>query len=770
MRQQDGWIFSAVGKTAVEQALVEKKRTMRWLWEIKLKRPQSNWYNATGKSGRSTALRTLHEILDAVGLKHDAAYFERNRPRSPEPEAPKAAPAARGKLSRNLPNANPFFTGRQDILERLHQALAIGDAALVPFPQALTGMGGIGKTQTAIAYAHRYRRDYRGVYWVEAETAESLNAGLAALAPELDPPVPLHAQQDATLRAVRDWFAEHSDWLLILDNADDLKHLAEDFPPHHNGRLLLTTRAHATGKIAQPVRIAKLALEDGALLLLRRAQILEETQGLDAASQEDREAALALSAEVDGLPLALDHAGAYLEERHITPLEYLSLYQSRGLELLDETADRDHKSVSITFSLAFQQLEKLPEIGAAAANFVRLCAFLAPDAIPEEIFTSGQFALDGLPAPLDREEYRRVRAAVLAYSLLNRDVEPRTLSIHRLLQGVIRGQMTSAERETWSVQAVVVVSAASPDGLFPNWPACQRLLAQWRVCEKMICDVPIETAAAAYLLRQAGTYHSERLNYDEAETLLKRSLDLYDRKHADRHEEAAVLCNNFGTLRVKRGNYAEARRMMLRAVAHFKRAPAATRLQMAQVMHNLGSLYLAQKRCEKAALFFRRVGPLRAELLGAENVITASTDASLAYVYFFQKRYAESEALFNATLKIYATQPDAAPLERAAILSNRAALFIELGRFSEAEADLELALQIRGAHQRTEDAEAGQCRRRSAQAWAGQGRFAEADAEHQRAIEILTRTLGAGHPAIARAEAEYAAFLEKIGRPEEAEA
>ena len=138
MRQQDGWIFTEDGKTAVEQAIAEKKRTMRWLWE-KIKRPQTNWYHATGKRGRSTSLQTLREVLDALGLEHKAkTIFSASRPvrRSRKP-TPSRRENSRGAFRPPI----PFFTGRTDILERLHGALAIGDAALIPFPQALNGHG-----------------------------------------------------------------------------------------------------------------------------------------------------------------------------------------------------------------------------------------------------------------------------------------------------------------------------------------------------------------------------------------------------------------------------------------------------------------------------------------------------------------------------------------------------------------------------------------------------------------------------------------------------
>jgi hypothetical protein len=91
---------------------------------------------------------------------------------------------------------------------------------------------------------------------------------------------------------------------------------------------------------------------------------------------------------MDGLPLALDQAGAYIEEQVLSLAEYLELFRTEKAELLQERGqlDPDHPSVTVTFTLAF---EKVATASATAADLVRACAFLAPDAIPEDIFSEG---------------------------------------------------------------------------------------------------------------------------------------------------------------------------------------------------------------------------------------------------------------------------------------------------------------------------------------------------------------------------------------------
>jgi hypothetical protein len=96
----------------------------------------------------------------------------------PKPEFP-APPADKPW---NVPHTrNPFFTGREGVLKKLHEALTSGSAAALSQPQAISGLGGIGKTQTAVEYVYRYRAEYSAVLWVRAESQESLISSFVAL-------------------------------------------------------------------------------------------------------------------------------------------------------------------------------------------------------------------------------------------------------------------------------------------------------------------------------------------------------------------------------------------------------------------------------------------------------------------------------------------------------------------------------------------------------------------------------------------------------------
>src|SRR5579859_4840162 len=170
---------------------------------------------------------------------------------------------------------NSFFTGRDDMLSCLHRHLQAGHtSALSQTPQAISGLGGIGKTQIALEYAYRYRQDYQAIFWVRADTHEAIVSGYVTLAQNLNLPEKEEKDQTVIVQAVLRWLSTHTGWLLILDNADDLAVLENLLPSEHRGHLLLTTRAQALGALAQPLEVATMPQDIGATLLLRRARLI----------------------------------------------------------------------------------------------------------------------------------------------------------------------------------------------------------------------------------------------------------------------------------------------------------------------------------------------------------------------------------------------------------------------------------------------------------------------------------------------------------------
>ena len=416
-------------------------------------------------------------------------------------EEPLAARSTTGETWQ-APPRNRLFTGREDILKQLHDRLTSGGAA------ALSGLGGTGKTQIAAEYAHRHRDKYKTVLWTGGESPEALVSGFVAIAETLNLPEKDAQDQTLAVSAVKQWLERTAGWLLVLDNADDLVTVREFIPSGGKGHVLLTTCAQATGPIAQRIDIGGFEPEEGVLFLLRRAKIIAKDVPLDRAPEADRALAGEISKEMYGLPLALDQAGAYIEETGCGVSDYLGIYRSHSAQLLKRRGElaSDHPiPVAATLALSFEKVENARP---AAAELLRFCAFVHPDGIPEEIIVKGAPKLGPLLESVASSafDFNAAIAETLKYSLLRRDSTAKTLNIHHLVQSVLKDGMDEATQRQWAVRAVRAVEYVFPNVEVSEWQRCERLLPHAQTCAELVEKWGLEFPEATRLLNQAGFY------------------------------------------------------------------------------------------------------------------------------------------------------------------------------------------------------------------------------------------------------------------------
>jgi hypothetical protein len=402
----------------------------------------------------------------------------------------------------------PFFTGRERLVEDLFANFTSDHGSGTIPVQALSGLGGLGKTRTAVEYAYRYRQHYRAVLWLRAETEDDLLTNFRSMAALLRRPV-THVQDAQSLRAsMQEWFRNTTDWLLILDNADNLALVEPFLPRSSRGHLLLTTRATAMGSLAQPLALTPLAPDDGALCLLRRATCVPWTGQLSDAFPATAQAAQELSRLMDGLPLALEQAGAYIETTGRSVSGYRDLYRHYRPEIQRSqhgVVPNYREPVAFAWNIAREMVQ---QENAAAIELLHLCAFLAPDAIPYELFTEGASVLGPTlgrvaanPLALDQ-----AIALLRKHSLIKNDVDRETdtsrLSIHSMLQEILKDGMDPHTRLLWARRAVSAVAHTLP---FVAWPLLQ---AHGQRCLSLIEDWQMNSREAD-LIRQR--FATERL-------------------------------------------------------------------------------------------------------------------------------------------------------------------------------------------------------------------------------------------------------------------
>ncbi|MBE9110361.1 tetratricopeptide repeat protein [Nodosilinea sp. LEGE 07298] len=660
------------------------------------------------------------------------------------------------------PRRNPFFTGREDVLAQIHQAMAAGE------PAALSGLGGVGKTQTAAEYAHRYRGQYNAVLWVRAETVDELMSGLTALAQDLGLALSQEADQAVVVQAVRGWLSKNTGWLLVLDNADHLELVRDWLALCDRGHILLTTRASETRPLAVCVPVLKMPPQEGALFLLRRSGRVGKEGAWEEATEADQALVLALCAQMDGLPLALDQAGAYILETPSNLKEYLRLYETAGPQLLAQRGDNalDHSSVTITFGLAVQVAsQRLP----AVAALLNLCAFLAPDGIPEEVFKDGAAFEEPLQSALAEPlEYMALLREAGRFSLVVRDVEEQTFSVHRLVQEVIRDGLDEAAQESLIRQLLEAMNGGFPDPEFANWLVCDRLLPHALALVGWQQRFAIETESTGRLLHQIASYLDDRGRYSEAKPLLQGALTMRKRLLGNEHADVATSLNNLALLYDNQGRYSEAEPLYQDALAMRKRLLGDEHPDVAQSLSNLALLYDNQGRYSEAEPLLQDALAMRKRLLGDEHPDVATSLNNLALLYDNQGRYSEAEPLLQDALAMKKRLLGDEHPAVARSLNNLASLYKNQGRYSEAEPLLQDALAMYKRLLGDEHPAVARSLNNLASLYKNQGRYSEAEPLYQDALAMYKRLLDDEHPDIARSLNNLAGLYKNQGRYSEA--
>ena len=645
----------------------------------------------------------------------------------------------------NVPARNPNFTGRAAELGRIQAGLAGHPAVTV---HALHGMGGIGKTQTAIEYAHRYCDAYDLVWWISAEQATLIGDQFSRLAEELG--LQPSADPEHALRAIHRALRTRDRWLLIFDNAEDARQIGP-LLPGGTGHVLITTRRSGFRSLGQTLDLDIPGRADAIALLRRRAPVLTETQ----AGQ--------LAAKLGDLPLALDQAAAYLDQTGTPPEEYSHLLDTRSADLSSRGRTFGHPDNVATVWLV--SLEQLQTKAPAAVQLLGLCAWLAPVPIPLDLFTGHG---DHLPEPLataaaDPVAFNDVAGVLVDYSLARRVDDH--LIVHRLIQDVTRHRFPGQRPATshgYLGTALTLLRADLPGQVWnapEKWPLWRALLPSVLAATGHDSDAA-EGGTTAWLLNQAGTYLRTQSRHAEALPLHQRAQRIHEAVLGPDHPDVATDLNYVGRALSDLGRPAEALPLQQRALRIREAALGPDHPDVATDLNYVGQALSDLGRYAETLPLQQRALQIDEAALGPDHPEVATDLNNVGRALSDLGRPAEALPLQQRGLRIHeaALGPDHPDV--ATDLSDIGRALSRLGRPAEALPLHQQALRIREAALGPDHPHVATDLSNIGRALSDLGRPADALPLHQRALRIYEVALGPAHPYVGSCRKE----IEATGR------
>jgi hypothetical protein len=344
--------------------------------------------------------------------------------------------------------------------------------------QAVTGGGGLGKTQLAAAAFRRATAGGPGgervdlAVWVTATSRASV---LASYAQARDRTEPGAAEQDveAQAEAWLSWLSTTDrSWLVVLDDVADPVDLAELWPQGPAGRVIVTTRRrdaalYGHGRIRVDVGLFTPA-ESAAYLTAKLTR-----PGLPANVLDE---AAALTADLGQLPVALAQAAAVIADDAITCAAYRRLLADRTRTLAElfpadpRAAGDDYgHTLAAAWDLAADRADALPPVG-LARRALALAAVLDPNGTPDQVFTTPATRThlggsDGLPVA-ETEAWRAVRNLDRLSLIVHEPAAgARAVRMHALAQRATLEQLDDA--------ALIAAIRSAADALDQAWPAVE---------------------------------------------------------------------------------------------------------------------------------------------------------------------------------------------------------------------------------------------------------------------------------------------------------
>jgi len=677
---------------------------MSWAAKRTTKREEDKAYSLLGifdihmpllyGEGERNAFRRLREEINRYSknnqfdkpLNHPPALFSSaQRPETPHIHIPWIVPFER----------NPHFTGRDSELAQLEEKLFTkGHTTKV----AITGLGGIGKTQLALELVYRTKdkQKHCSIIWVPATNMESLYQAYFEVARQLG--IPDWEEQEADVkRLVQEYLSEDNagQWLLVFDNADDTDMwiskagseygsggLINYLPRSKQGSIIFTTRDRKTAvKLAQQnvVEVPEMN-EEVATELLQKCLVKSDLVN-------NRQDTTYLLAELTYLPLAIVQAAAYINENGIALADYLSLLadqEEKVIDLLSEEFEDDRRyrniknPVATTWLISFEQIRRHEPL---AADYLSFMSCVDPKDIPQSLLP---------PGPSRKKEIDAI-GTLSAYSFISRRPADMALDLHRLVHLAMRNWLRKEELLARSAEKAI----KRLEDVFPDDDHKSRSV--WRMylphalfaLESHLVDT--DGKSRINLMWRCGMCLYRDGRWKETEVLFGKVMETRNRVLGAEHPDTLTSMAKLASTYRRQGRWVQAEELLVQVMKTSKRVLGPEHPDTLTIMASLAETYRDQGRWSEAEALGKQVMETGKMVLGTDHPVTLNSMTILAGTYNAQWQLKDAEELGLQVVETSKTVLGAEHPDTLAGMNILALTYGHQGRWNEAEGLLKQA-------------------------------------------------------------------------------
>lgn len=645
-----------------------------------------------------------------------------------------------------LPIRPNFFIAREQTrvdLLNIFNPIPEGRSTVV----VIHGTPGTGKSSEVLRYAHHPRHKYTTTVWLRAESESDLQYDLLSLGYQIGILKYAEDSLNENLKKIHHWFSHHSNWLLIFDNADDPTFI-EKYIPQTGGHVLITSR-NPFWQLPHRLALPELNDQEGCAFL--EQYLPRET---------DRDSLRIISRELEGLPLALAQAGAYMSKTGQSPRDYIDLLRTRARDLFRQDhlpgEENYRRIVAETFTL---HLDQLPP---NSLQILNLCAYLAAGSIPASVLVSylakvqKSYDLFYLNTDLD---------PLMSRGLLTR-VGDTTLKINRLLQLELISRMPLLEKRELLLKLsniCIKLYREQNDIWKEKQDSRKRLIPSLETLythlEPILDRESIPTITSLALL--IGDYHQkEKGDRTTALRYYNKACQFNETRREGSSRGALVKSlSRKASVLVDDSKGDEAIRLYERALELSKMKYKLESVEVAQEMNNFALALRKLGRTQEALEYNRQSLAIYEKVKGPDSKEVAKCLGNLGGTLRDLGKAEEALTLCLRSLEIWKNQTTPPSREMATCLGHLGSCYLAVGKTQDAVGYYRASLEMKQKVYETDHPEIASALGHLASAYQEVGQADQALKLYEQSLEIKKRFYEPDHPYIALSKVGLALAL-----------